>query len=123
LKAVGKSLSVSALANATAAQITIKKVVLAYSSPSPTLRPTSQPSTPHSATRNEKNPSALSEGGLIGVIGAAVVIFFLLALALFICHWKTKKVGPRIIPIATRPTVPEFSHVGEAVVRSDVHAL
>jgi hypothetical protein len=62
LKAVG------ALANATATRVTIKKVVLAYSSPSPTLRPTSQPSTPHSATRNEKNPSALSEGGLIGVI-------------------------------------------------------
>jgi hypothetical protein len=108
LKTVSKALSVNILANVSASQITIKKVSLAYSSPSPTLRPTSQPSLPHTDKKSSSDPHALSGGGLIGVIVAGGVILCLLAGLL---HFFTSPQTKEVVDVSVVKSGPGFELV------------
>lgn len=114
LKAVSQSLSLKILENVTSASVAITKVVLAYNSASPTSHPTSQPSLPVSH-KSSGSEDALSEGGLIGVIVAALVIFLLLVVFGVLHCLSTKKIAPRIIPVQNTGVNPNFDSVRDVV--------
>jgi hypothetical protein len=70
------SRNVKSLQNVSATGVSVTKVVFSYNSMSPTSQPTSQPSVPKKSS-SDSNPG-LSQGGFIGVIVAAGVLFLVL---------------------------------------------
>jgi hypothetical protein len=70
------------LVNVSAAEVTIKKVVLSYNSMSPTRHPTSSPTSPPTSHSSKKSSSdskpGLSRGGVIGVTIAVGFVFLIL---------------------------------------------